>query len=134
MVGNVLLGVCGGGHVATIVSGGAKGPDAHAARFAELAPHQQALTLIEHRPDWSAADWSKGHTAARREVLMARNTCIVTDCHALLFFQTVDESGEGSRGTQNDLDKAASQRKAAFGLRISRSGLGAEVYDVFWPS
>ena len=125
MVGDVLLGVCGGGDVATIVSGGAEGPDTHAARFVWLAPHEQALTLAEHRPDFPEAGWSKDYIRAYREAAMARNNLIVDACHALLFFQMLNKDGRGSAGTQDDVDKAEKQRKAAFGLCVYRSGTGS---------
>ena len=126
MVGDVLLGVCGGGDVATIVSGGAEGPDTHAARFVWLAPHEQALTLTEHRPDFpEAGSRSKDFVRAYREAAMARNALIVDACHALLFFQMLDKDGRGTAGTQDDVDKAAKQCKAAFGLCVYRSGTGS---------
>jgi len=111
MVGDVLLGVCGGGDVATIVSGGAEGPDTHAARFVWLAPHEQALTLTEHRPDFpEAGSRSKDFVRAYREAAMARNALIVDACHALLFFQMLDRDcrhagrrGQGGKAVQGRL-------------------------------
>lgn len=72
---------------ATIVSGGAKGPDSIAVRVAET---RRMKTQV------FPADWSKGRGAG-----LARNTTIVEDCDQVLAFW----DGE-SRGTADTIEKA----------------------------
>jgi predicted Rossmann fold nucleotide-binding protein DprA/Smf involved in DNA uptake len=82
-------------HIALIISGGAKGVDTMAGRWAR--EHQ--IPLSEHKPDWDK--FGKG-------AAFIRNKEIVDECDVLIAFPLAN--GE-SHGTENTIATARKQGK-----------------------
>lgn len=81
----------------TIVSGGAKGADTLAVRYAQ----ENSLSLMEIFPDYAKY--------SGREAPLNRNTRIVEACDVLIAFPT-----DGSRGTWDSVTKARNSNKPYF--------------------
>jgi len=78
--------------ISTIISGGARGADSLARRYAE----ENGITFTEYKPDWKLG----------RGAGIIRNRQIVTDCDVLIAFW----DGR-SRGTISSIEIAHKQRK-----------------------
>lgn len=82
-----------------IVSGGAKGIDSYARRYAE----ESNLELHEYKPDYKKYG---------RGAPLVRNTTIVDDCDVLLAFPS-----EKSRGTYDTIRKANKLNKPVYPIK-----------------
>lgn len=90
----------------TVISGGAIGTDALAAKFA----HKNGYPLIEYKPDWKKDGRGAG---------LVRNTQIISESDMVIAFW------DGvSKGTMDSINKAKKMNKKVHIIQIKTVGLG----------